>query len=118
MYLPLYTPATKVDEENIHLTEGLSLFKLFCSRTVILDEIMRQQSDDQQLFRSILNSLPVGTFSQKKWQTLQDRDRNESNFTPDQRDKLRKSAIMVCADNKDLKDHSNARIRGLGKPIA
>ena len=78
--LPLYTPVSKVYEQKIFLTCALSLFKLF-EKAVVLNEIMRQQGDDQKEFRDLLTSIAKGTFGKVEWEQLKQRDLDGPNFT-------------------------------------
>ena len=111
------TSISKVNEQKIFLTCALSLFKLF-EKAVVLNEIMRQQGDDQKEFRGLLTSIAKGTFGKVEWEKLKQRDLDGPNFTPNEREQFKMSAIMVCAYNKDLNEHNITRIKAIGKPIA
>ena len=114
--LPFYTPVSKVNEQKIFLTCALSLFKLF-EKAVVLNEIMRQQGAGQKEFRDLLTSITEGTFGKVEWEKLKQRDLDGPNFTPDEREQFKMSAIMVCAYNKDLAEHNIKRIKAIVKAL-
>ncbi len=113
---PMYSPPEKVRKTFV-LTTALSLFQLF-EKTVVLDQIMRQQGDDQKEFRDLLSKLSEGKFGKKDWEKLKERDLNSSNFTPEQKNEFLLSATMICAYNEDLHEHNKRRILALKTPLA
>ena len=113
---PMYSPPEKVRKTFV-LTTALSLFKLF-EKTVVLDQIMRQQGDDQKDFRDLLSKLSEGKFGKKDWEKLKERDLNGPNFSPEQKQEFLLSATMICAYNEDLHEHNKRRILALNAPLA
>jgi ATP-dependent DNA helicase PIF1 len=114
--MPLY--ADKAEKMQPYQVKGSLLFNLF-EKTIIFDEIMRQQGDDQKEFRECLDKLSNGKFDQKDWKWLKKRELYElDNFTLDQREDFLNNAVMLCSMNKDLKQYNIRRIKGLETPIA
>jgi hypothetical protein len=118
--LPLY--ADKAEKMHHYQVFGSNLFQLF-EKTIIFNEIMRQQGDDQKQFRECLDKLSDGTFKSDDWKYLQLRDLygcndDGPNFSVDQREDFLNTAVMLCSRNVDLKNYNIRRIKALGTPIA
>ena len=82
--IPLYQKNSK--EPSTFQLKGGQVFKetfVDPENTIIFDEIMRQQGDDQKEFREILNSLSDGTLTHDQWKKLKERDLTGGNFSPE-----------------------------------
>ena len=63
--------------------KGKNLFKEFCEngKTIVFDEIMRQQRESQKRFKECLNNLADGSFDKQDWLYLKERDLFLGNFS-------------------------------------
>ena len=98
-------------------SRGKMLFHLF-NRTIIFDEIMRQQGDDQKEFRNVLDRLADGNFNKEDFYFLAQRNLSGDQISDIERTDFLKNATKLCARNKDLISHNITRIKDLGTPIA
>ena len=97
---------------------GKMLFVYF-DKTIIFDEIMRQQGDDQKTFREVLDRLADGSFNEEEYNILKQRNlMGDGQITEVERNDFLKNATLLCAYNKDLISHNISRIKDLGTPIA
>ena len=97
---------------------GKALFKHF-DKTIIFDEIMRQQGDDQKNFRQILERLANGNLTKDDWFFLKTRELyGDGSISESETREFQENAVMLCALNKDLIDYNKTRIKSLGTPIA
>ena len=76
---------------------------------------MRQQGNDQQIFRNILDSIANGTFNNAMWEILKSNATlmNAKGATERFRD-----AVKLCARNKDTVSFNIQKIKDLNMPIA
>ena len=113
---PLFVTNTK-DLSKFQCT-GISLFKMF-NKTIIFNQIMRQQGDDQKQFREILDRLSNGTFTKDDWLYLKKRELyGDGDISEIQKKEFLENATMLCAYNRDLKEYNMRRTKILGNPIA
>ena len=113
---PLYVANPK----DLSLMQGLGkiAFNNF-SDTIIFNEIMRQQGDDQKRFREVLDKLSDGTFAKAEWDFLTERTLMDTSKIKDtERKEFLDNATMLCAINKDLTQYNIKRIKLLRNPIA
>ena len=97
---------------------GKLMFDVF-QKTIIFDQIMRQQGDDQKPFREVLDRLANGKFNRDDYNYLCQRDlMGDGQITENERNEFLKNATKLCAYNKDLISYNIDRIKELGTPIA
>ena len=97
---------------------GKLLFKEF-DRTIIFDEIMRQEGEDQKEFRQILDRLANGELKKDDWNILKTRELyGDGNISESEIKEFEENAVMLCALNKHLIEYNKKRIKLLGTPIA
>ena len=116
---PLYD--TKTEDLNIFQTHGSNLFQQFMEKgkTIIFDEIMRQQGESQKRFKEILNSLADGSFDKAGWKYLQDRDLMLSDkISKEDQKEFLASSTLITSTNKVAKKYNCDRIKQLGTDIA
>ena len=113
---PLFTGNIK--DLSIQQSWGKLNFELF-KKTIIFNQVMRQQGDDQQRFREVLDKLSNGTFDREDWNFLKERDlQDTSKIQESERKEFESNATMICAYNKDMTSYNISRIKALGNPIA
>ena len=83
---------------------------------IVLDTIMRQQGEEQKFFRDCLNDVANGSLTQEQWKELCKRDLDI--LEPEEQERFRKSALVLCSKNNDLKSHNIKHIKDLGMPVA
>ena len=76
---------------------------------------MRQQGDDQKVFRSILDSIANGTFDETVWNTL---ECNTTNMNAQGATERFQDAVKLCARNTDAISFNIQKIKELNMPIA
>ena len=108
--LPLFTKKGGTINQII----GKSLYMLF-NKSFTLTESMRQQGDDQKIFRSILDSIANGTFDESMWRTLQT---HSTSMIARGASERFQDAVKLCARNKDSISYNIEKIRELQMPIA
>ena len=95
-----------------------TLFQIF-EKTIIFNEIMRQQGEDQKEFRNVLDKLSNGQFTKEDWIFLKQRELyGDGNLSESERNEFLANSTMICSYNKDLKEYNIKRIKALGTPIA
>ena len=98
--IPLFT-RQKVKLSHYQLF-GKMMFDRF-KKTIIFDEIMRQQGDDQRSFREVLDRLANGNFSRDDHNYLKQRSlMDDGQMTENEKNEFWKNATKLCAYNKDL----------------
>ena len=110
---PLFANAKK--SMNTNQSKGAILYSYFKS-VVILDDIVRQQGDDEKEFRDVLTRLRNGKFDEKDWEWLKSQDLLA--MTKERQQDFKDNATMICACNDDLKAYNIYRIKALKQPIA
>ena len=116
---PLY--ATKVGDMNEFQLHGSNLFKHFMDKgkTIIFDEIMRQQGESQKRFKEVLNCLADGSFDKAGWLYLKERDLYLSDkFNNETRKDFLATSTLITSTNRVAKDYNCRRIKQLGADIA
>ena len=115
---PLYDNVIK--DLNLFQAQGSNLFQEFNNgRTIIFNEIMRQQGESQNRFKEILNSLADGSFDKAGWMYLKERDLFLSDkFSKDDQREFLASATLITSTNKVAKEYNCKRIKQLGTNIA
>ena len=108
--LPLYAQKPK----TLNQTRGKALYRLF-NKSFTLTESVRQQGNDQQLFRNILDSIAKGTFKYPKWKALES---NSTRYNAQGASERFRDAVKLCARNKDSISFNIQKIKELNKPIA
>ena len=97
---------------------GKTLFKLF-DKTIIFNQIMRQQGEEQKEFREVLDRLSNDKFDRDDWKFLKQRELfGDGNLSESEREQFLANSTMICAYNRDLKAYNIKRIKDLGTPIA
>ena len=113
--LPMFTSKSEL---SLYQYVGKALFDMF-DKTIIFDEIMRQQGDDQKHFRDILDRLAKGDFTRDDWYSLKEREiYGDGNLSEIEIQEFFATAVMLCALNRDLIAFNMIRIKALGTPIA
>ena len=81
--------------------KGWKLYKTLFKHSLTLTESMRQQGEDQKLFRNILNSIANGTFDDELYNTL--KYHTFQKHLPNPMDNFQ-DAVKLCARNHDAKN--------------
>ena len=114
--LPPVTDLPLFAEKNgtVNQRKGKALYRLF-NRSFTLTESMRQQGDDQKVFRNILDSIANGTFDAPMWNTL---ECNTTNMNAQGASERFQDAVKLCARNADAISFNIQKIKELNMPIA
>ena len=120
--MPLYTKPevlnqekNKKKKENVNKIKATHLYKMF-TNVIILDEIMRQQGDDEKEFRDVLTKIVNGKFNEKDWEWLRQQDFDS--MDKENQTRFKDNSVMLCSINKDLTEHNIYKMKSLGHPIA
>ena len=114
---PLFT--TDIKSFSQYQALGKMIFAYF-DKTIIFDQIMRQDGDDQKRFREVLNNLCTGEFTNHDWNYLKQRELTGDGQLSDTEKKkvFFNNATKLCGTNKDLIKYNLERIEALGTPYA
>ena len=106
---------------STYQTKGGQLFKdhfMEPGNSIIFDQIMRQNGDDQKEFRETLDAISSGNLKREQWKKLEEHDLKGGNFSPDDKSAIYAKSTMVCALNRDKKKFNISKTQALGTPIA
>ena len=95
--------------------KGWTLYKTLFKHSLTLTKSMRQQGEDQKLFRNLLDSVANGTFNEESWTTLRYHTYDSHLQRPTEHFQ---DAIKLCARNVDAKTYNINNIKNLNMPIA
>ena len=95
--------------------KGRKLYKTLFKHSLNLTESMRQQGEDQKLFRNILNGIANGTFDDELYNALKYHTYDSHLHNP--MDNFQ-DAVKLCARNHDAKKYNIDNIKNLNMPIA
>ena len=115
--LPPVTDSTlfKDKASSNYQLKGWKLYKTLFKHSLNLTKSMRQQGEDQNLFRNILNSIANGTFNEESCSTL--KYHTFDTHLQDPNDNF-EDAVKLCARNHDAKKYNVQKIKDLQMPIA
>ena len=113
---PLFT--TDIKNLSHYQVLGKMIFDNF-KITIIFDQIMRQQGDDQKQFRTVLDNLASSELTYPNWEYLRQRTlMGDGQISDSERNDFLKNATMLCGKNRDLIEYNLLRIKALGTPYA
>ena len=101
--------------QSTYQNHGWKLYKTLFKHSLILTESMRQQGEDQELFRKILNSIANGKFNEELYNAL--KLHTYDSHLPNPMDNF-PDAVKLCARNQDAKKYNIDNIKNLNMPIA
>ena len=110
---------TKTDNFSLQQAQGSMLYSQTFNKTIILDESMRQQGEENQPLRDVLLSLRNGKFTLDQWKSLKSKELSVNGIeSKEERERFMENGVMLCAFNRDLVNYNKRRIQMLGNPIA
>ena len=108
---PMFT--TDIKSLSHYQALGKIIFGYF-QTTIIFDQIMRQEGDDQKRFREVLDNLSTGELTKHDWEYLRQRELSgDGQISDTEKNEFLNNATMLCGTNKELTKYNIARIKGL-----
>jgi hypothetical protein len=107
---PLFTD---VELSNLHEVRGRTLYKAF-DKTVELDQVIRQQGDEEAEFREILNALRQHRLTQVQWRTLVSCSRSELPYNEVQEFD---DALQIFPTRDAVDEFNHRKLRDIKMPI-
>ena len=110
--LPLFS--TKGGQ--IHQGLGRNLYRMFDQSSYLLRSQMRQQGEENALFREQLERLATGNFTQADWTAWS--GQNYDTMDRDVQETFYNTATMLCAKKMDSVQFNLTHLRKTGNPVA
>ena len=110
--LPLFSAKGGTNHQGL----GRNLYRMFDKDSYLLRSQMRQQGDENAVFRDQLERLATGNFTQADWTAWS--AQNYDVMEKDEQETFYNTATMLCAKKKDSVQFNLTHLKKTGNPVA